>query len=315
MQARGQEDLGDLVAEAGGDGRPGQQGPPVGPVPGLLGQLAGGGLGGLPVDVAGAGGDLEQPVVHRRAVLADQHHGVAVGDRHHGDRPGVAHDVPLEGDAVGVEDRRPLDPDQPAQMDGLRGDRGEHGQPVAGVVPPASADGTDVDQVRVASLGPGQGGAHQLAEERVGLVGSALELRVGLRADPERVAGQLDELHQPTVRREPRTDQAGLLQATAVARVDLVAVAVALGHHHVAVGPGHLGAGQQPGSYEPSRMVPPLSATSTWSSIRSTTAWRVVASNSRELAPARPARSRATSMIITWRPRHSPSSGSSCSRA
>ena len=62
-------------------------------------------------------------------------------------------------------------------------------------------------------------------------------------------------------------------------------------------------------------MVPPLSTTSCWSSIRSITGWRVVASNSRELAPSRPASVRATSMTMTWRPRHSPSSGISCSRA
>ena len=62
-------------------------------------------------------------------------------------------------------------------------------------------------------------------------------------------------------------------------------------------------------------MVPPLSTTSFWSSIRSTTGWRVAASNSLELAPSRSASVRATSMIMTWSPRHRPSRGSSCSRA
>ena len=62
-------------------------------------------------------------------------------------------------------------------------------------------------------------------------------------------------------------------------------------------------------------MVPPLSTTSFWSSMRSITGCGVSASNSRELADSRPASVRATSMIMTWRPRQSPSSGSSCSRA
>ena len=65
--------------------------------------------------------------------------------------------------------------------------------------------------------------------------------------DPERVAGELDELDQPTVGRHARADQAGLLERAPVAGIHLVAVAVALGHHHVAVGLGHLGARQQAG--------------------------------------------------------------------
>jgi hypothetical protein len=44
-----------------------------------------------------------------------------------------------------------------------------------------------------------QGRADQLAEQRVGPVGPALELGVRLGTDPERVAGQLDELDQPIV--------------------------------------------------------------------------------------------------------------------
>src|SRR5665213_1095118 len=111
---------------------------------------------------------------------------------------------------------------------------------------PASADGTDVDQVRVPALGPGQSGADQLPEQRVGLVGAALELGMGLGPDPERVARQLDELDQPAVGRDAGTDQTGCFEMPAVAGIHLVAVAVALGHHYVAVGPGHLGRRRQP---------------------------------------------------------------------
>src|SRR5436309_7686659 len=55
------------------------------------------------------------------------------------------------------------------------------------------------DQPRLAALGPDERGADQLAEERMGAVGPALELGVGLGADPEGVAGQLDELDQAVV--------------------------------------------------------------------------------------------------------------------
>ena len=76
-----------------------------------------------------------------------------------------------------------------------------------------SADRTDVDEARVASLGTDQRRAQQLAKERVGLVGPALELRVGLGPHPEGVAGQLDELDQTTVGRNARADQARVLEA------------------------------------------------------------------------------------------------------
>ena len=41
-----------------------------------------------------------------------------------------------------------------------------------------------------------------------GAVGAALELRMGLRADPERVVGELDELDQPLVGRGAAADEA-----------------------------------------------------------------------------------------------------------
>src|SRR5690606_33586015 len=57
-----------------------------------------------------------------------------------------------------------------------------------------------------------QGGGDQPDEERVGCVGAALELRVGLRTDPEGVVGQLDELDKAAVRGQARAAQAAVLQ-------------------------------------------------------------------------------------------------------
>ena len=54
----------------------------------------------------------------------------------------------------------------------------------------------DVGKVRVAALGAGQRRGDELPEERSRPLGAALELGVGLGADPERVALELDELDQ-----------------------------------------------------------------------------------------------------------------------
>ncbi len=74
-EAGGQVDDGELVAEARGDGRSGSAGPagrrrsrPPRPA------RAGPSRRRLAVDVAGAGRDLEEPLVEGRPVLADQHH-------------------------------------------------------------------------------------------------------------------------------------------------------------------------------------------------------------------------------------------------
>ena len=73
-------------------------------------------------------------------------------------------------------------------------------------------------------------------------VGAALELGMGLRAHPVRVVGELDELDEPPVGRRARADEAVLGEAGPVVGVELVAVAVALAHHRLAVGGGDLGA-------------------------------------------------------------------------
>ncbi len=100
----------------------------------------------------------------------------------------------------------------------------------------------EVEQVRRAAFGAGEGRSDQLAEQRRRAGGPALQLRVRLGADPERVAAQLDELDQPIVGRGARAPELGLVEARPVARVELVAVTVALRHDRGAVGLGDLGA-------------------------------------------------------------------------
>ena len=80
-----------------------------------------------------------------------------------------------------------------------------------------------------------QRGADEVAEQRRGPLGARLELRVELRGHEERVVGQLDHLDEPLVGRRARDRQAGGLQAPAQADRHLVAVAVALVDHGLAV--------------------------------------------------------------------------------
>ena len=61
-----------------------------------------------------------------------------------------------------------------------------------------------------------------------------------LGADPEGVTAQLDELHQAIVGRGARAPEVGVVEAGAVAGVELVAVAVPLRHDRGAVGLGDL---------------------------------------------------------------------------
>ena len=95
------------------------------------------------------------------------------------------------------------------------------------------------------AFGPLAGGPHERREQRVRAVGTALELGVRLRADEERVVGQLDELHQPVVGRQARAHQPGLFELGAVLVVHLVAVAVPLVDDLFAVGLLHDRAGQR----------------------------------------------------------------------
>src|SRR5262245_60485218 len=67
-------------------------------------------------------------------------------------------------------------------------------------------------------------------EQRMGTVGAALELRVRLRGDEERVQGrpELDELDETVVGRRARADHPGVRERTAVPVVELVPVPVTL---------------------------------------------------------------------------------------
>src|SRR5207302_9911968 len=97
-----------------------------------------------------------------------------------------------------------------------------------------------VKEAGAPALGSGQSRPDQRPEQRVGSIRPALELRMGLGPDPERVTGQLDELHQPVIRGRSRTHQAGVLQPVPVPGVDFVAVPVAFVDQLVAVGEGDL---------------------------------------------------------------------------
>ena len=61
-------------------------------------------------------------------------------------------------------------------------------------------EGLGLEEVRGPALGPGQRGTDELAEQRVRVGRTALELGMGLGADPEGMAVQLDELDEPVVR-------------------------------------------------------------------------------------------------------------------
>ena len=78
--------------------------------------------------------------------------------------------------------------------------------------------------------------ANEGGEERVGLVGLGLKLRVGLRAEEPRVILELDDLDEIAARIHARDDHAATLELADVGIVDLVAMAVALADAVGAVG-------------------------------------------------------------------------------
>src|SRR5215218_11494294 len=77
--------------------------------------------------------------------------------------------------------------------------------------------------------------ADELPEQRRRASGARLELRMELRGDVERVIGELDYLHEALVRRGSTRDQALVLEPPSQHVVDLVAVAMALIDHRLAV--------------------------------------------------------------------------------
>ena len=164
--------------------------------PDLFLQLAAGRLlGRLALDVTGAGRDLEQVAVDGPPVLAHEQDVAAVGDGHHGHGPRMADDVAGELGSVGGGEARLGQADPPApEADGFP-QKPEPRRPTSAGGGPrprrqGSGDDTDVDvdveQAGQAALGPGQGRAQEGLEERMGPVGPALELGMGLGARPRR---------------------------------------------------------------------------------------------------------------------------------
>src|SRR2546425_1383092 len=74
------------------------------------------------------------------------------------------------------------------------------------------------------------GGGEEAGEQRVRAVRPRAELRVELRADHPGVVADLADLDERAVRGRAARDEAGLFELGAVLVVELVAVAVALGH-------------------------------------------------------------------------------------
>ena len=92
----------------------------------------------------------------------------------------MADDVALEGEAVGSTKVRVDEAEERPSSALALADLAELARSGGGIE-------SDLEQVRVARPGPLDRGGDELAEQRVGPVGAALELRVRLRADPERV--------------------------------------------------------------------------------------------------------------------------------
>ena len=181
----------------------GQQVEPPGPAPDLLGQLPGGGdLGRLAVHVALAGRhSSSSPSTAARywrtiSTVPSAVSGTTTT------APGMVHDVPLELLAVRALEVGPRPPGSASR--GRPRSRRAYGTP-ARPSTSSSRGARPSARCRAAPTRPANSGW--------GLSGPALELRVGLGADPEGVAGQLDELDQPVVGRGARADQAGALRA------------------------------------------------------------------------------------------------------
>src|SRR5438552_7781910 len=90
------------------------------------------------------------------------------------------------------------------------------------------------------------GGGEESGEQRVRAVRPRAELRVELRADHPGVVANLADLDERAVRGRAAGDEAGLFELGAVLVVELVAVAVALGHLGGLVGAMGARAGDEP---------------------------------------------------------------------
>src|SRR3989441_2533560 len=86
---------------------------------------------------------------------------------------------------------------------------------------------------------------HEIAEQRVRTVRARAELRVELARDKPRVVGQLDDLDQASVGREPAEHHAPLAHHLTIFVVELEAMAVALVHDLLSIGLVCVGTRQQ----------------------------------------------------------------------
>ena len=81
----------------------------------------------------------------------------------------------------------------------------------------------------------------------MGSIGATLELGVCLSRDPIWMVGQFDELDQPPVRGNATADQAGLLEARPILRIELEAVSMAFADDGFAIGRVHSRAWREDG--------------------------------------------------------------------
>src|SRR3546814_1813525 len=113
----------------------------------------------------------------------------------------MADDVAGEGVALGPLVGADDDTDDVTVVDGLLLDEAERPhRSVDGDAARLLDRGVQVEQVGLATLGPGQRGLDEGPEQRGRARRAALQLRVRLRADPERVALQLAELDRKSTR-------------------------------------------------------------------------------------------------------------------
>ena len=237
----------------------GQQLEVVRPLADLLGQLAGGRHARvvLALDVAEPGRDLQQLGVDRAAVLADeQHRAPVVEQRHHGHDALVADDVALEGRAVGCLELRPHDRDA-VQLGDLVSPRWRNpaisrfSVAGGGGEPKGRALGhrveIDLEEVRLAPSA--RSSAAPTNSRNSGAGRSGRLLNSGWACVPTQNGWSSSSMNSTS---RPSGDVAraaepGGLEPAAVPRVELVAVAVPLGHDGLAVDLGHLRAGLELG--------------------------------------------------------------------
>ena len=97
-------------------------------------------------------------------------------------------------------------------------------------------------------MATGKGGLHQAGEERMGVLGRALVLRMELCPDEERMRGQFHDLDKAGFRIAAGGLQAGRFEIGQIVVVELVAVTVPFAYLRLAVKGGGQRAGLQEAS-------------------------------------------------------------------